>query len=165
MKMIHSPRFFSRKALAGLSLFLALLLAALPALAADQEVTCETAHFTLLLPSSFSEAKPTRDDDPDLCFHYVSKSIEIQGYYSYVGKIRLKDLPQVYDGELSEYTPIKLNGREMLYAEGKDETGDYILYTWLDEVNNVMLCFLYRSGDKKAPKTIEKIMDSIVFDE
>ena len=149
----------------ALILLAALLLSSVPALAATQEVSCATAHFTLQLPDTFTEVFPQKDDDPDLCFHYKNNSIEILAYYSYVGNIRLKDLPQVYDGDLSEYSAITLNGRDMLYASGEDESGSYTVYTWLDEKNNVMLSFLYRTKDKKAPKTIQTIMDSIVFDE
>jgi len=165
MKKIRLLHFHSLKAPLALMLLAALLLSSLPALAATQEVSCTTAHFSIQLPDTFTEVFPKKDDDPDLCFHYQNKTIEIQGFYSYVGNIRLKDLPQVFDGELSEYTAVTLNGREMLYAEGADETGSYTLYTWLDEKNNVMLSFLYRTGDKKAPKTIKTIMESITFDE
>ena len=71
---------------------------------------------------------------------------------------------QVFTGDETESGTVVFSGMEMSYVAGTSAEGDYRIYTWLDERNQVQLYFLVSGQPGAASPVIDAIMDSIAFD-
>ena len=101
-------------------------------------------------------------DDPDLCLLLEGKEMTLAVYVTDVNGV-LPDSFEVLLGNETESGTDVRSEKTMDYVAGTSEEGDYRIYTWLDERNQVQLYFLIYGQPQAALKTIGEIMDSIEF--
>ena len=138
------------------------LLACTVSSACAQTVPCPEARVTLTVPDSWTPVPRTDQDDPDLCLLLEGKDLTLYVYVSDAGGF-LPDAFQVFTGDETESSVVTLSGMEMTCVAGRSAEGDYRIYTWLDQRNQVQLYFLIYGQPKAALETILQIMDSIEF--
>ena len=137
-----------------------LLFSVAPALA--QDAVCETGGFSLTLPDSFSPVPMQPSDDPELCFCWQGGNIIVQGFAVQMGKkVKLKDLFQILTEDVTEYGTLTINGKDMLYACGRDDYGPYYQYSWLNKGTRIDLYFYYEGKDPSS--TVREIIHSLVL--
>ena len=144
-------------------LLLLIMLAAVTS-ACAVKASCPAGGFSLKLPDGFREHSFSSSDDPDLCFWWSGNGLAIQAYAVYLGEVAGSDLFQVLTGNESESGMTSVNGISMLYAAGRDASGPYMMYSWMDRGNNVTLYFCATGGDASALSGVKKIMRTIAFD-
>ena len=76
----------------------------------------------------------------------------------------LPDAFQVFTGDETESGTVTFGKKEMSFVAGNNDDGDYRIYTWLDQRNQVQFYFLITGHLKASRKTIEEIMKSLDFD-
>ena len=127
-----------------------------------QEVSCPAAHLILSVPDPWTVVPLSAADDPDLCLLLEGKEMTLAVYVTDVNGV-LPDSFEVLLGNETESGTDVRSGKTMDYVAGTSEEGDYRIYTWLDERNQVQLYFLIYGQPQAALKTIGEIMDSIEF--
>ena len=127
-----------------------------------QEVSCPAAHLILSVPEPWTVVPLSAADDPDLCLLLEGKEMTLAVYVTDVNGV-LPDSFEVLLGNETESGTDVRSGKTMDYVAGTSEEGDYRIYTWLDERNQVQLYFLIYGQPQAALKTIGEIMDSIEF--
>ena len=140
-----------------------LLLLLLPVFASAQTVSCPEAGMTLEVPDSYL-LLPGSPDEPELVLHMADQSMDLAVYVSFVGRNAGNDLFQILTGDELDYGSVQIGGVDMLYVRGRDDDGDYQMYSWLMDSDNVSVYFLWRGDEKKALRAVDDIMNSIVFD-
>ena len=108
-----------------------------------QSVSCPEAHLVLSVPDPWTVVPLSPADDPDLRL--------------------LLDSFEVWLGNETDSGTDMRSGKKMDYVAGTAVEGDYRIYTWLDQRNQVQLYFLIYGQPKAALETILQIMDSIEF--
>ena len=140
-----------------------LLLVCVFSCAFAQEIYCPEARLTLTVPDSWTSIPLRDNDDPDLCLLLESDDVTLSVYVADAGGL-LPDAFEVFTGDETESGTVILGGKEMTYVVGKSSDGDYRIYTWLDRRNQVQFYFLVTAHLKNSRKTIDEIMDSLVFE-
>ena len=140
-----------------------LLLFGLVSGAAAQSVPCPEAGLTLTVPDSWKIVPLKSSDDPDLCLLLSGKGISLSVYVSDASNA-FPDAFQVFTGDETDSGTVTLGGREMTYVAGKNDDGDYRIYTWIDRKSQVQFWFVVTSQQKTNKKTIDEIMKSLKFD-
>jgi len=140
-----------------------LLIFSLVSGAAAQSVPCPQARLTLTVPDSWKVVPLKSSDDPDLCLLLSGKGISLSVYVSDASG-SFPDAFQVFTGDETDSGTVTLGGREMFYIAGKNEDGDYRIYTWVDRKSQVQFWFVVTAKPKTAQKTIDEIMNSLKFD-
>jgi hypothetical protein len=144
------------KKLFSLLLLAAFLLCAATALA--QTVPVPQASVVLTLPDTFTPVPPSPGDDRSLILQLSDGTVDLAVYVSYAGT----GTPfLVLTGDETEYGPVTINGMEMQYTRGNDESGAYASYSWLRGPDSVTLYFVWSGNDTSALRLISEIMNSI----
>lgn len=140
-----------------------LLLSCAVSFALAQDIPCPEAHLVLTVPDLWTAVPLTAADDPDLRLLLEGKDVSLAVYVTDVNGI-LPDSFQVYLGNETESGTDVWSGVQMDYVAGTGEDGDYRIYTWLDQRNQVQLYFLISGQPESAREIIDTIMDSLQFD-
>ena len=144
--------------------FLCMLLAlCLSSCALAQTVSCPEAHLVLSVPDPWTVIPLTAADDPDLRLLLEGDGVTLALYVTDVNGV-LPDSFQVYLGNETDSGTDLRSGKQMDYVAGTATEGDYRIYTWLDQRNQVQLYFLVSGRSDAASPVIDAIMDSIAFD-
>lgn len=139
------------------------LLICMVSCASAQVVSCPDARLKLSVPDSWVVVPLSDTDDPDLRLLLEDDGVSLSVYVADAGSL----LPGVFDvftGDETESGTVVLSGVEMDYVAGESRDGSYRIYTWLDRRNQVQFYFLVTAHQKKARETIDRIMDSLVFE-
>ena len=144
-------------------LLCAVLLCSLVSCAAAQSVPCPEAGLVLTVPDSWKVVPLSPSDDPDLRLLLEGKEISLSVYVADAGSL-LPDAFQVFTGDETDSGTVVLGGREMTYVAGKNDDGDYRIYTWTDRRNQVQLWFVITARLKASRKTVDEIMNSLKFE-
>ena len=128
--------------------------------ASAQTVPCPKAHLYLNVPDDWSLVTPSGNDDPGLCLLLGNGDITLSVYIDDIGG----DPFQIFTGDDTESSGVTYSGVRMTCVAGRSSEGDYRIYTWLDERNQVQFYFLIVGGSKASRGLIEDIMGSIVFE-
>jgi len=127
-----------------------------------QSVSCPEAHLVLSVPDPWTVIPLSAADDPDLRLLLEGGDLTLAVYVTDVGGI-LPDSFEVLLGNETESGTDVRSGKKMDYVAGTAEEGDYRIYTWLDQRNQVQLYFLIYGQPQAALETIIGILDSIEF--
>ena len=146
------------KRLTGLLLVLLLVFSLSAALA--QRVECPVGGFSVTLPDHFVEVPVSPGSD--LCFYWHGNKLTVQSYAIYQGEVT--ETFEVLTGNETDSGTDLRSGKQMDYVAGTATEGDYRIYTWLDQRNQVQLYFLVSGRSDAASPVIDAIMDSIAFD-
>lgn len=149
-----------RKALAAL--LCGILLIGSVSCAAAQSVSCPEAHLTLTVPDSWTNIPLYDSGDPDLCLILQGADQTLSVYVSDAGGL-MPGAFEVYTGDETDSGTVVFSGIEMDYVAGESSEGNYRIYTWLDESNQVQLYFLITGELSSARKVIKRIMNSLEF--
>ncbi len=147
----------------ALSFLLCLVLATgLVSSACAQTVSCPEARLILTVPDGWRTVPRSDVDDPELCLHLDGGDVELYVYAADSGGY-LPDF-QVFTGDETESAVVTLSGRQMNYVAGSGYEGNYRIYTWQDRHTQIQLYFVIVSRPDASRKTIDRIMNSLVFD-
>lgn len=127
-----------------------------------QSVSCPEAHLVLSVPDPWTVVPLSPADDPDLRLLLEGNDLTLAVYVTDVGGV-LPDSFEVWLGNETDSGTDMRSGKKMDYVAGTAVEGDYRIYTWLDQRNQVQLYFLIYGQPKAAQETILQIMDSIEF--
>ena len=144
-------------------LLCALLSLCLVSCALAQSVSCPEAHLVLSVPDPWTVIPLTAADDPDLRLLLEGDGMNLALYVTDVNGV-LPDSFQVYLGNETDSGTDLRSGKQMDYVAGTAPEGDYRIYTWLDQRNQVQLYFLVSGRSPSAPEIIDTILDSMEFD-
>ena len=127
-----------------------------------QTAECSAGGFSVWVPDHFESVQIDPLFDPDLCFYWHGNKLAVQAYVS--GQAG-SDLFQVLTGNETEYGPVTVNGREMLYSMTKEFGNVRISYSWMDQNrgSSVTLEFTYSADDPSVQNTVDSIINSISF--
>ena len=140
-----------------------LLLSGLVSCAAAQTVSCPEARLAFEVPETWISVPLTGQDDPDLCLLLEGPDVSLAVYAADAGGL-LPDAFEVLTGDETESSVLTVSGVEITCVAGKNEDGEYRIYTWLDRRTQVQFWFLATGRSKDARKVIDGIMDSLVFE-
>ena len=147
----------------ALSILLCLFIAAgLVSVACAQTVSCPEARLTLTVPDGWKIVPRSDMDDPELCLHLESGDISLCVYAADTGGF-VPDF-QIFTGDETESAVVTRSGRQMNYVAGSGADGNYRIYTWQDRRSQVQLYFVIVSHPEASRKTVDRIMDSLVFE-
>ena len=130
--------------------------------AAAQSVSCPEAHLILTVPDSWTSIPLFDSGDPDLCLILQGADQTLSVYVSDAGGL-MPGAFEVYTGDETDSGTVVFSGIEMDYVAGESSEGNYRIYTWLDESNQVQLYFLITGELSSARKVIKRIMNSLEF--
>ena len=138
------------------------LLTGLASAARAQTVSCPEARLVLTVPDGWRTVPRSDMDDPDLCLHLDGGSVSLYIYTADTGG----SFPgfQVFTGDETESADVTLSGRRMNYVAGSGTGGNYRIYTWQDRRDQVQLYFLIISSPDASRNTVDRIMDSLIFE-
>lgn len=131
--------------------------------AAAQSVSCPEAHLILTVPDSWTSVPLYDSGEPDLCLLLKSSDQTLSVYVSDAGGLTPGAF-EVFTGDETESGTVVFSGVEMDYVAGKNADGNYRIYTWLDERNQVQLYFLITGDLASSRKVIKRIMNSLEFE-
>ena len=135
-----------------------------PAMAADQ-VSCPAGGFSFVLPDSFALTDLSDSEDPDLCLLLESKSMTISVFVSFVGNVSPDSVPFVLTGDETDMGSRKISGRTVQYIAGSSNGLSYYSCFWIRKKDGVTLDFRFTGKTSKAMKTVEKILDTLEWDD
>ena len=139
------------------------LLTCMVSCASAQVVSCPDARLKLSVPDSWIIVPLSENDDPDLRLLLEDDGVSLSVYVADTGSL-LTGVFDVFTGDETESGSVVLSGIEMDYVAGESRDGSYRIYTWQDSRNQVQFYFLVTAHQKKAGKTIDRIMDSLIFE-
>lgn len=127
-----------------------------------QTADCPAGGFSVWVPDHFESVQIDPLFDPDLCFYWHGNKLAVQAYVTCQAG---SDLFQVLTGNETEYGPVTVNGREMLYSMTKEFGNVRISYSWMDQSrgSSVTLEFTYLADDPSVQNTVDSIINSISF--
>ena len=131
--------------------------------AAAQSVSCPEAHLILTVPDSWTSVPLYDSGEPDLCLLLKSSDQTLSVYVSDAGGLTPGAF-EVFTGDETDSGTVVFSGVEMDYVAGENENGNYRIYTWLDERNQVQLYFLITGDLTSSRKVIKRIMNSLEFE-
>lgn len=131
--------------------------------AAAQSVSCPEAHLILTVPDSWTSVPLYDSGEPDLCLLLKSSDQTLSVYVSDAGGLTPGAF-EVFTGDETDSGTVVFSGVEMDYVSGENADGNYRIYTWLDERNQVQLYFLITGDLASSRKVIKRIMNSLEFE-
>ena len=131
--------------------------------AAAQSVSCPEAHLILTFPDSWPSVPLYDSGEPDLCLLLKSSDQTLSVYVSDAGGLTPGAF-EVFTGDETDSGTVVFSGVEMDYVAGENADGNYRIYTWLDERNQVQLYFLITGDLTSSRKVIKRIMNSLEFE-
>ena len=124
-----------------------------PAMAADQ-VSCPAGGFSFVLPDSFALTDLSDSEDPT-----------ISVFVSFVGNVSPDSVPFVLTGDETDMGSRKTSGRTVQYIAGSSNGLSYYSCFWIRKKDGVTLDFRFTGKTSKAMKTVEKILDTLEWDD
>ena len=132
---------------------------------AAERVECPSAGFSFLLPDRFTVTDLSDSEDPDLCMMVESKNMSVYVFVSYVGKIDPDSIPFVLTGDETDMGGRRIAGRKVQYIAGSSDGASYYSCFWVKGKDGVTLDFIYTGKSSKAMPVIERILDSIEWND
>lgn len=139
------------------------LFACMASCACAQTVSCPEAHLSFNVPDSWRPVPLEGKADPGLCLLLESEGLSLSVYVDDAGGF-LPDAFQILTGGDTESKSVTYGGVKMTCVAGTGSEGDYRIYTWVDEQDQVQFYFLITGTARSARGLIEDIMGSIEFD-
>ena len=130
--------------------------------ASAEPVAFPDCGFRLTLPDSFSSLNVSGSGDPTLCDGRTDGNLTMLVYRDYLGDVRVEDLFMVLTGDETESGFTSFAGCSMLYAGGRDASGDWLYYTWMDQGWNITVWFTW-SPDNPQRGLAEQIMATLTL--
>ena len=128
-----------------------------------QTVSCPDAHLVLTVPDTWTILPLPEYEDPELRLLLNGKDLTLSVYVADSSGLA-PDAFALFTGDETESGTVLLDGVEMAYVAGKNNDGDYRIYTWTDRRSQVQMYFLITAHLKSSRKVIDEIMDSLRFE-